>query len=506
MPYPYRNFRDWFADEEKLGEAIRISQPIKCGDYNNIVDLGKDIPGKIPETEARALARYLHSLPGKPMALVENPVNNRPDIPVVVNPWPTRERVLRGMGFTDKQAFAQKILDLPNQRIKSRVVEKSKADCKQVVITDVDLRRDISRVWVEFNQCLWSGCNGTWITYDPETGTHGMAKTRVGNFEWENADPTIPSDEDLVKTHGFCTVSRSHRPVQGNAGKWFYERFRARGEPMPCVFVYGLPTDVHVTAAIKSFRWPETGDEYELLGGFRGEPVDVVESETIPGLMVPADAEWVLEGEMLPDDYVTPPFGEDVGMGVMIGDAHWPMFRINCITHRKDPWWSGATFSSNGLNGHLGTHSGLVIAPGEVDAINYLRANGFKIKDVVVLGGITTTIVQLEMDGADKPIEGYGDKVAKTLQGALRLQFGLMGCIVVGPDTNPYDPDDIFWAMVIRGGFMQAIDATQKTPLLEAYVNRMTPKPGMTGDGLLVRTEPVAWEIEAIDRIARKMK
>ena len=94
MPYPYRTFREWFDEEEKLGNAVRIKKPIKCGDYGSIVDIGNNIPGKMPETEVRAVARYLHSLPGKPMGIIEKPVNNRPDIPVVVNPWPTRETTL----------------------------------------------------------------------------------------------------------------------------------------------------------------------------------------------------------------------------------------------------------------------------------------------------------------------------------------------------------------------------------------------------------------------------
>jgi UbiD family decarboxylase len=76
---------------------------------------------------------------------------------------------------------------------------------------------------------------------------------------------------------------------------------------MPCAFIYGVSPDIHVAAAVKSLQWPITGDEYEIVGSFRGQPLEVVEAETIPGMLVPADAEWVIEGEMLPEDYVTPP-------------------------------------------------------------------------------------------------------------------------------------------------------------------------------------------------------
>ena len=41
--------------------------------------------GLLPETEMRAVARYLHSLPNKPIGIIEKPIDNRPDIPMVVN-------------------------------------------------------------------------------------------------------------------------------------------------------------------------------------------------------------------------------------------------------------------------------------------------------------------------------------------------------------------------------------------------------------------------------------
>ena len=114
MSYPYKTLYQWIDEEERLGNVLRIRTPIKCGDYNNLVNIGttdynrfvdvrSEMKGKQPETDMRAVARYLHSLPGKPIGIIENPVDNRPDIPVVVNIWPNRERTLRGMGLKDKE-------------------------------------------------------------------------------------------------------------------------------------------------------------------------------------------------------------------------------------------------------------------------------------------------------------------------------------------------------------------------------------------------------------------
>ena len=124
MPFPYKGFREWIQEEEELGNVVRVKFPLKCGDYDNIVDIGNGIPGKQPETEIRAFSRYLHSLPGNPIGFIEKPVNNRPDIPVVINSWPTRERVERTCGCESREEFRQKLSDMKVKRIKNRRVFK----------------------------------------------------------------------------------------------------------------------------------------------------------------------------------------------------------------------------------------------------------------------------------------------------------------------------------------------------------------------------------------------
>jgi hypothetical protein len=49
VPYPYKSIREWFADEEKLGNVVRIDTPIKCGDYSNLVDIGFADYNNVPD-------------------------------------------------------------------------------------------------------------------------------------------------------------------------------------------------------------------------------------------------------------------------------------------------------------------------------------------------------------------------------------------------------------------------------------------------------------------------
>src|SRR5581483_5866024 len=135
MPFPWKSFRDWLTDEEAVGNLFRFRTPIKAGDPASIVDaVPADLReehlrvincaganGKQMETELRAALRYLHTLPGLPIGVVEQPVNNRPDIPVVINPWASRERMLRLSGVSSKDELTDKLANLKSNLIEPTV-------------------------------------------------------------------------------------------------------------------------------------------------------------------------------------------------------------------------------------------------------------------------------------------------------------------------------------------------------------------------------------------------
>ncbi len=534
MPYPYRTFREWVDEEERLGNVLRINAPIKCGDYGHIVEIGNEIPGKIPETEIRATVRYLHTLPGKPIGIIENPVNNRPDIPVVVNPWPSRQRTLRGLGLKTKEEFCQKLAAIKENRVKTLEVPKSKAPCKDVILSEkeIDLTKDIPRCWVEFNQVLWSTCNGTIIVYDPDKGTHDLGKCRLGQYEWKDADPAKPFPEAKVKKEMFATLIYSG-PQHSQAGE-YYIKFLKNNKPMPAAFAFGLPTDFHIVAAVRSFRWPEGGDEYELVGGLRGAPVEVTESETIPGLKVPAHAEWVIEGEILPEDEIMPPYAEDIASGYLFGGERCPVFKVKCITHQKNPWWDATTFSSSGSSvvlgeeasgSHEGPHTGLQFLMCEAPAITFLRSIGFKVKDVVMIGGgREVVVVQLEVDGSAKPIPHYGKQVLMALHGNPAISVGPVTkyLIVVGPDINPYDFTDVMWALGTRTQpvsdtivIQEGLSGWGDPSGIASYLGWKTYGQQVMIDALIKvperypsyppRAEPSEWEVEAIRQLRERL-
>ena len=104
----------------------------------------------------------------------------------------------------------------------------------------------------------------------------------------------------------------------------------ARGEKLPITFTVGTHPLDFVAATM---RVP--GDELALVGTLRGEPAPVVKSLT-NDILVPADAEMILEGYLDERGYVEPegPYGEYMGY---YGAIHMdPVFHCTAITMRRD--------------------------------------------------------------------------------------------------------------------------------------------------------------------------
>ncbi len=103
------------------------------------------------------------------------------------------------------------------------------------------------------------------------------------------------------------------------------------------------PVD-HIAATMK-----QPGDELELISSLRAAPVPVVKCVT-NDVMVPADAEIVLEGYLDPAGYTEKegPYGEYLGYygGVKMN----PVFRITAITHRKDALFQTTTISGSRMD------------------------------------------------------------------------------------------------------------------------------------------------------------
>lgn len=120
-----------------------------------------------------------------------------------------------------------------------------------------------------------------------------------------------------------------------------YKATVARGEKLPVAFVLGSNPIDHVCSVL---RFPR--DELSMISSLREAPLAVVKCVT-NDIMVPADAEMILEGYFDAAGYVEPegPYGEFLGHygPVKIN----PIFRLTAITRRRD-----AIFQTSTISGH----------------------------------------------------------------------------------------------------------------------------------------------------------
>jgi len=146
-------------------------------------------------------------------------------------------------------------------------------------------------------------------TRDPDTGARNIGMYRMQVY-------------DALSTGMHWQVHK----VAARHGKRYYER----GEPMPVAVCLG--GDPALTFAATA-PLPDGLDEILLAGFLRKKSIDMVKCETCD-IMVPAESDFVIEGEVRPGEMrAEGPFGDHTGFYTPVDD--YPIFHVKAITHRK---------------------------------------------------------------------------------------------------------------------------------------------------------------------------
>jgi 2,5-furandicarboxylate decarboxylase 1 len=219
--------------------------------------------------------------------------------------------------------------------------------------------------------------------------------------------------------------------VTPNNLRAMYEETAARGEPLPISIAVGA-APVEMLAA--TFKAPLEVDELGVAGGLRGEPVELVAGECIPvaGL---ANAEIILEGELLPDGYVHPEGGYGEFTRLMGGVHRNPLVRVRAMTMRRDALFYALQMPWENI--YLG-------APVyEAAAWRVLREAGVRTTAVnVTPGGCCHWHVVAAIHKA--PGDG------KNALTALLSVADFKHAIVTDDDIDIYDPVEVEWAVATR--------------------------------------------------------
>lgn len=111
------------------------------------------------------------------------------------------------------------------------------------------------------------------------------------------------------------------------------EKYEKEGKSMPLAVAIG-PDPLSALTAASTFRIEES--EADFAGALAKEPIELVKCET-NDIMVPAYAEIILEGEILPRIRLPEgPFGEFPGYRTQ-GWSPQSVFQVNAITYRSNP-------------------------------------------------------------------------------------------------------------------------------------------------------------------------
>jgi 2,5-furandicarboxylate decarboxylase 1 len=216
------------------------------------------------------------------------------------------------------------------------------------------------------------------------------------------------------------------------------EAARADGRRLPVAFAIGSHPCDYVAATL--FSGAE--DELALLGGLRGAALPVVAAVSQDGLVVPADAELVLEGyidggEMRREG----PYGEFLGY---LGATKLnPVFHVTAVTHRRDALFQTATISGRDL-ARTDTAQ-LVALATEVNIWNVLR--GAVRKPVAVYappasGGMYNVRIALRQQ--------YPGEARNAIAAAFGSKADVKNVFVVDDDIDIMSDSQMEWALATR--------------------------------------------------------
>ena len=127
-----------------------------------------------------------------------------------------------------------------------------------------------------------------------------------------------------------------HWQIQ-KGGQFHYEAAEREERPLEVAVAIGADPAL-VLASIAPL--PENVDELAFAGLLRGRPTRLARARTLR-IPVPADAEFVLEGTVFPNERrLEGPFGDHFGHYSLA--APFPVFRVKRITHRRNPIYLAA--------------------------------------------------------------------------------------------------------------------------------------------------------------------
>ncbi len=321
------------------------------------------------------------------------------------------------------------------REIPPKLVDGATAQVNQNIETgdDIDITRfPAPKMWPR-DGGKYIGTGDAIITCDPDSG-----RTNLGTYR------------QMIK-------SRNQVGYYSSPGKDTLldrELWWERGEPAPVAAVYGLDPLLFMVAATS---FPKNASEYDFYGGIAGAPIEVFESD-VTGLMLPTNAEIIVEGFCYPDKtFKEGPFGEFTGYYGRPGSAT-PYIEIEKVRYKDDPILTCALMADWPAN-ECGLFWAMVKAAkvwADLDAVGIPGIQGVWSPPEAAGWGMTVVSIK----------QRYAGHAAQTMAMAAQCMGGAYFTkyvIVVDDDVDPTNLADVMWAMVTRSRPSESIDILRET-------------------------------------------
>jgi len=253
--------------------------------------------------------------------------------------------------------------------------------------------------------------SGIFVANNPKTGVPNLSFHRSMFISDEELRIRLGSSHDLAR-------------FQLDAEK--------NGQPLEAAILISTAPQLFMAACVSL---PPDGNELALAAAMRGQPLPMRRCKTID-LMVPAEADIVIEGRILPHvRRPEGPFGEFMGYYVEVGENH-----VFEVTHVG--WRPGAVFHAL----ICGSHEDLRPLEAATAARIYQAVSSQVpgVLDVSCQPTVMNTIIQIRQQ-----YEGHARHALLAAMGS-HLDYNKL-CVVVDEDVNIYDMNEVIWAFLTRG-------------------------------------------------------
>jgi gallate decarboxylase subunit C len=259
--------------------------------------------------------------------------------------------------------------------------------------------------------------------------------------------------ETDVTIHRLCLQSKDEISMYivpgGRHLGAFYEKYEAMGKPMPVTVSIGVDPAIEIGACFEPPTTPLGYDELCVAGSIRKQPVQLVKALTVDQKGI-ANAEWIIEGELLPGYRVVEDQNTNTGKAMpefpgYTGAAQKavPVIKVKAVTHRKD------NPIMQTVIGPSEEHVSMAGIPTEASIMQMVdRAMPGKVLNVYAHssgGGKYVAVIQFK-----KTVPSDEGKQRQAALLAFSAFSELKHIILVDEDVDIFDTNDVLWAMTTR--------------------------------------------------------